>query len=109
MSDQSALTPMVLLPGGTFPMGTPLDLLDQIQLTYDISYRDLFTPEVPQHAVDLAPFYVDVHPVTNAQFHIFLQAQPAWQPERIAPHLHNGDYLKHWHGVWYPDLLATHP
>jgi formylglycine-generating enzyme required for sulfatase activity len=109
MSDESALTPMMLLLGGPFLMGTSEDQLDHIQAIYDISYRDLFMPEVPQHSVDLAPFYFDLHPVTNRQFHTFLQAQPAWRPDQIAPHLHNGDYLKHWHGMWYPDHLANHP
>jgi formylglycine-generating enzyme required for sulfatase activity len=100
---------MTLLPGGSFLMGTSSDQLDQIQARYDISYRPLFAPETPQHAVDLAPFYVDVHPVTNAQFHTFLQAQPMWRPDQIGPHLHNGDYLKHWHDMWYPEHLASHP
>ena len=99
----------MLLPGGMFVMGTPADQLDQIQANYGISYRDLFLPEIPQHTVDLSPFYIDIHPVTNAQFHAFLHAQPAWQPDQIAPGLHNGDYLKHWHGMWYPDQLADHP
>lgn len=109
MSDPAALTPMVACPGGTFPVGTPQSRLDHLQRTYQIAYRDLFTPEVPQHDVDLAPFAIDIHPVTNAQFHAFLIAQPAWQPYQIAPQLHNGDYLKHWHGLHYPAELANHP
>jgi formylglycine-generating enzyme required for sulfatase activity len=109
MRHQAAVTPMVSLLGGRFLMGTPAEQLDQIQQIYGISYRDLFTPEVPQHSIDLAPFSLDVHPVTNAQFHAFLQAQPAWRADRIPLYLHNGDYLKHWHDMWYPDHLANHP
>src|SRR5262245_27255247 len=49
MPDPVALTPMVACPGGTFPVGTPQSRLDHLQRTYQIAYRDLFTPEVPQH------------------------------------------------------------
>jgi formylglycine-generating enzyme required for sulfatase activity len=109
MSDAAAPTSMVICRGGTFCMGTPSSRLDQLQQSYQISYRDLFTPETPQHEVELAPFAIDTHPVTNAQFLAFLMAQPEWQPDQIAPQLHNGDYLKHWDGMRYPDALADHP
>ncbi len=49
MADAVTLTSMVMCQGGTFQMGTPLNKLDQIEQLYQIPYRDLFTPETPQH------------------------------------------------------------
>jgi formylglycine-generating enzyme required for sulfatase activity len=109
MSDVVIPTSMVMCPGGTFRMGTPSSRLDQLQQIYQISYRELFTPETPQHDVQLTSFAIDIHPVTNAQFLAFLTAQPAWRPDQIASQLHNGDYLKHWDGMRYPADTATHP
>jgi formylglycine-generating enzyme required for sulfatase activity len=100
---------MVICSGGMFRMGTPDDHLDDLQRIYQIRHRDMFEPEVPQHDVALAPFTIDMYPVTNAQFHTFLLDQPAWQPGRIGAQLHNGEYLKHWHGTSYPPELADHP
>ena len=108
MSDAIPPTPMVMCHGGTFRMGTPSSRLDQLQEIYHISYRDLFTPETPQHDVDLH-LRDHAYPVTNAQFFAFLMAQPEWQPDQIAPQLHNGDYLKHWDGMRYPAQAANHP
>lgn len=109
MSDTAVPASMVICRGGTFRMGTSSRRLDHLQQIYPIAYRDLFTPETPQHDVDLAPFAIDIYPVTNAQFFAFLTAQPAWQPKHIAPQLHNGDYLKYWIGARYPAHTAHHP
>jgi formylglycine-generating enzyme len=109
MADAVDLTTLAPCHGGAFRMGTPSSRLDQIQQMYAIPYRDLFTPEAPQHEVDLAPFAIEIHPVTNAQFLTFLISQPEWRPDRIADQLHNGDYLKHWDGMRYPAHLANHP
>ena len=77
MPDLSALPAMVECSGGMFRMGTPDDHLDDLQRIYQIRHRDMFEPEVPQHDVELAPFTIDMYPVTNAQFHTFLLDQPA--------------------------------
>lgn len=109
MSDAIALTTLVICRSGSFRMGTPSSSLDQLQQTYQISFPDLFAPEMPQHQVELACFAIDIHPVTNAQFLAFLTDRPEWQPDQIARQLHNGDYLKHWSGLRYPAHLANHP
>ncbi|HEU5088027.1 MAG TPA: SUMF1/EgtB/PvdO family nonheme iron enzyme [Roseiflexaceae bacterium] len=109
MPDSSALPAMAVYLGGMFRMGTPEDRLDDIQRIYGVRHRDMFEPEVPEHDVELAPFAIDKRLVTNAQFHAFLLDQPAWRPGRIAAHLHNGEYLKHWQGDNYPPDLADHP
>ena len=48
--------PMVLVPGGTFSMGT----------------SEGQPAESPPHQVRLSTYYIDQHEVTNRQFRIFL-------------------------------------
>jgi formylglycine-generating enzyme required for sulfatase activity len=64
---------MVLVPGGPFLMGVP-------------EYDFLAEPdEKPERQVQLAGFWIDVSPVTNARYALFLKAggydNPAWWPE----------------------------
>lgn len=47
---------MIQLPGGTFAMGTPITAINQLMQHYAINFRGLFTPETPQHTVEVAPF-----------------------------------------------------
>jgi formylglycine-generating enzyme required for sulfatase activity len=51
---------MVLIPGGEFNMGS------------EASFA--FPNEKPVHRVQVAPFFLDVHPVTNAEFAKFVEA-----------------------------------
>jgi len=51
---------MVLIPGGEFNMGS------------EASFA--FPNEKPVHRVKVAPFFLDVHPVTNAEFAKFVEA-----------------------------------
>ena len=58
--------PMMLVPGGTFTMGT----------------NDGLPAEKPEHQVKLSAYYIDQHEVTNRQFRVFLaeshyRGQPA--------------------------------
>ncbi|MEM9463347.1 MAG: SUMF1/EgtB/PvdO family nonheme iron enzyme [Myxococcota bacterium] len=68
---------LVLIPGGTFMMGSPEGELGR--------YDD----EGPQHAVTLAPFYMARTELTNAQYARYLEANPevskppAWDDERF--------------------------
>ena len=48
--------PMVLVPGGTFAMGS----------------NEGQPPEAPVHQVHLSAYYIDQHEVTNRQFRVFL-------------------------------------
>jgi formylglycine-generating enzyme required for sulfatase activity len=100
---------MVLLPGGTFRMGTPAAEIPRLQARYQIHFAGLLTSEVPRHTVRLDPFYMERYEVTNAQFSAFLKTQPQWRPGRIPGRYHNGDYLQHWQGNEYPPDLADHP
>jgi formylglycine-generating enzyme required for sulfatase activity len=63
-------SPMVLVPEGPFLMGLPnRDLLAEVH-------------EKPQRHVTLSAFWIDVYPVTNARFDLFLSAggydDPQW-------------------------------
>ncbi len=100
---------MIFIPTGTFRMGTEPGALSALQQRYAIHLADLFLPETPAHWVSIGSFYMDPHPVTNAQFKAFVDAVPEWRPGRISASLHNGEYLKHWHGDNFPKELADHP
>ncbi len=52
------LSELVVLPGGTYRMGSP----------------DFYPEEAPVHDVTVAPFAIERHPVTNAQFAEFVAA-----------------------------------
>jgi formylglycine-generating enzyme required for sulfatase activity len=90
-------------------MGTPAAEIARLRARYQIGHAGLLTPEVPQHRVHLAPFYIDRYAVTNAQFRAFLAAAPQWRPDRISDRYHNGAYLKHWEGDQCPPDKAHHP
>ena len=51
---------MILIPGGEFNMGSEANFA--------------FPNEKPVHRVQVAPFFLDVHPVTNAEFAKFVEA-----------------------------------
>ena len=86
---------MVLIPAGSFEMGSE-----------DADARD---DERPVHTVHLDAFYMDKYEVTNAQFKLFVDANPQWQKDRIADGFHDGDYLDDWTGTNYPSGRAEHP
>jgi iron(II)-dependent oxidoreductase len=57
----AAMGDMVRFPGGTVEIGT-----DDRSAAYD--------NERPRHAVEVAPFHIDVDPVTNADYLVFIAA-----------------------------------
>lgn len=59
--DLGGAADMVLFPGGSVELGT-----DDRSAAYD--------NERPRHVVDLAPFWIDVTPVTNGQYLDFVEA-----------------------------------
>ena len=86
---------MVLIPAGTFQMGSE-----------DAEADD---DEQPVHPVYVDAFYMDTYEVTNAQFKAFVDANPAWQKDNIEDRFHDGDYLDEWNGTDYPAGYANHP
>lgn len=75
----SGKTDMVLVPAGTFTMGSPQDEIDKFtaECTKDgadaDSCRDWFERELPQHRVFLNAYYIDRFEVTNQSFAHFVQ------------------------------------
>jgi formylglycine-generating enzyme required for sulfatase activity len=100
---------MVLIPGGTFVMGTDAESVPALQQRFGVRRRELFDAEIPAHTVTVAPFSMDRGAVTNEQFRAFLLVQPEWAPDRIPRQYHNGKYLKDWQGTSYPPGQAKHP
>jgi len=89
------LTPpgMVLIPGGTFQMGSETGDED----------------EQPVHVVTIKPFTIDQAPVTNARFFEFLQARPEWRKAAADRARTDRDYLALWSYNTYPPELRDHP
>ena len=88
----SVPTGMVLIPAGEFLMGS----------------NDRFE-ERPVHTVYVDAFYMDTHQVTNAQYKVFVDANPQWQKDNIPDKYHTGNYLLGWRGNSYPSGKGNHP
>ena len=90
---------MVLIPAGTFQMGS--------------TDEDASEHEQPVHTVHLDAFYMDIYEVTNAQYKVFVDANPPWQKDKIKDKIdervHWGGYLDSWDGNNYPSGKADHP
>ena len=67
------------------------------------------TDEEPIHTVYIDAFYIDKYEVTNAQYKVFVDANPQWRKDQISDAYHNGSYLKHWNGNNYPRDKGNHP
>ncbi len=86
---------MVLIPASEFQMGS--------------QGKDEDASGITTHTVYLGPFFMDKYPVTNAQYKIFLNANPQWEKKKIFDNYHDGNYLQTWSGNNYPRGKADHP
>ena len=87
---------MVLIPAGSFQMGS--------------EDEDADDDEQPVNTVHLDAFYMDVYEVTNVQFKAFVDANPHWQKDNIEDRFNKSNYhLLHWSGNDYPVGKADHP
>ena len=90
---------MVLIPAGTFQMGS--------------EDEDANEDEQPVHTVYVDAFYMDKYEVTNAQYKAFVDANPPWQKDKIKykidERVHWWGYLDSWDGNNYPAGKADHP
>ncbi len=86
---------MVLIPAGEFLMGSDDD--------------EASDNENPVHPVYVDAFYMDKYLVTNAQYKVFVDANPQWRKDLIPDAYHNGSYLDYWNGGSYPDGKGNHP
>lgn len=101
---------MVFIPDGEFQMGR--------------DYEKTNDREKPVHTVSVDAFYLDKYPVTNAQYKLFMDANPEWQKLRIPTkwhewgnpkilalfsRIHDGGYLINWNGNDFPIGKGDHP
>lgn len=63
---------MVLIPSGTYRIGSPLTQTEALIDKDERLPTDFFDTEHPQHTVSLAAFYIDRYPVSNAQYGAFI-------------------------------------
>ena len=92
---------MVLIPAGTFQMGS--EGIDTRPHGLPVPHR------LPVHTVYVDAFYIDTHEVTNAEYKTFVLANPQWQKGRVPDGLHDGNYLSDWEGNNYPVGKGDHP
>ncbi len=100
---------MVLIPAGTFKMGTETAQLGRLASLYGVKHTEIFEAESPAHTVTLSAFYIDKFEVTNKDFAKFLKAEPKWRRGQIAAGYDNGNYLKDWVNDRYPSNTADLP
>ena len=81
---------MVFIPSGRFQMGSPTSEAGRDQ------------DEPPSEIQIERGFWIDATEVSNAAFQKFVIARPEWQKGKVAPELHDGNYLKDWNGTAYP-------
>ncbi|MDE0636593.1 MAG: SUMF1/EgtB/PvdO family nonheme iron enzyme [Candidatus Poribacteria bacterium] len=84
---------MILIPAGEFEMVSSIS---------DSGEKLIYT-------VYIDAFYMDKYQVTNAQYKVFLDANPDWQKGNISSKYHDGNYLKSWNGNNYPSDKDNHP
>ena len=100
---------MVLVPGGTYQMGTDSTEIPGKYGHFGPGIREMLKCETPRHKEAVAAFFMDRCEVTNRQFYEFVRARAQWRKERIPSEYHNGDYLKNWAGGRFPPGTADHP
>jgi formylglycine-generating enzyme len=59
-------------------------------------YVPLYKTSGAADALDVQSFYLDTHPVTNAQFLEFVSANPSWRRSQAKRIFADESYLRHW-------------
>ena len=69
-------------------------------------YRPTFPASPAEATVEVAKFWLDRDPVTNADFLAFVQVTPGWRRDRVKALRAEATYLAHWAA---PDQLGDAP
>ena len=69
-------------------------------------YAPLFKAEGVARATTVSPFYLDIYPVTNAQYGAFVQANRRWRRSQVCL-LADAAYLQHWQADFPPPEVAA--
>lgn len=106
---------MVLIPGGEFQMGSndwesePKEPPAGWPEWEHLLMREAFHDEQPIHTAYVRPFYMGAHPVTNAQYKMFIDTNPQWRKDQVEKDRGYSIYLRNWKGNDYPITEAYHP
>jgi formylglycine-generating enzyme required for sulfatase activity len=60
------------------------------------TYRPAIPVSANERTIDVASFWLDREPVTNAEYLAFVRAQPAWQRGAVNELVADPAYLSHW-------------
>ena len=86
---------MIMVPAGDFQ-------IESNDSNAEVSKNPMRTTYVDE-------FYIDIYPVTNAQYKKFVDENPEWQKERISSKYYHCNYLQHWNRNNYPHSKGDHP
>ncbi|MCF7687507.1 MAG: formylglycine-generating enzyme family protein [Cephaloticoccus sp.] len=88
------------LRGSDTPPGLPPTALvnDGMVLVPPGHYVPLYRSPKDPVQFPVAAFYLDVRPVTNAEFLAFVRAQPKWRRSQVSPLFADASYLDQWSG-----------
>jgi formylglycine-generating enzyme required for sulfatase activity len=79
---------MILIPSGSFQMGTPDDEIERLCKEYDVDY---FKRESPQHEVSIPLFFMGRYPITQAQWRAIAILDPIGKQLQPEPSNFKGD------------------
>jgi formylglycine-generating enzyme required for sulfatase activity len=89
---------MMLIPSGSFQMGTPDMEIEKLCKKYDTDY---FQRESPQHRVNISSFYMGRYPITQAQWKAIAATAKIDIDLEINPSYFKGDELPVEQVNWY--------
>ena len=101
---------MSYIEGTTFNMGISDEKLDDFIFNNSYWKKDWFIDSTPEHTIELTGFYLDKYEITNAEYQLFILANPDWAPDgQLAEQYTDGNYLYDWNGTDYIKGEGNYP
>ncbi len=101
---------MSYIEDATFTMGISDEKLDEFILNNTQWEKEWFLDSTPEHTIQLTGFYLDKYEVTNAEYQLFILANPDWAVGgQLAKQYTDEDYLYKWNGTQYPAGKGNYP